>query len=367
MSRNWQPVFVRLLPMEPAAQPLPNRALDALGQQWDEYKRAVAHRDMHHGQRGMTMAQRAEHIEALVRGLAALAPPRAQHVAIDPAHGNIDGLLKDIRSAREAVVPPRRQHDPKHRYAINHESDQAIAFLREFADQWDGPDAAYTHQHFPNLRHAAHTAAHMVAVYDLSVELQQEYHRGHYSGPLTPVVRSRAFDAIKAKTNALSDALPPLVPIDEAAQRYLPPDQFGRYNECLQSLHFTLNTLPAAMMPNRTDPVADIQKGVNELRYEACAAAHRAFRQISLAYKADRKLIHQDAKLQGALDPIRQALPMLDRVYHARWALLADAIGDTVKSNRKLLENQGKLKPQTRAEAEQERREQGGEAQGRLF
>ena len=130
--------------MEPAVHALPNRALDALGQQWDEYKRAVAHRDMHHGQRGLSMAQRAEHIEALVRGLAALAPPRTQHVAIDPAQGSIDGLLKDIRSAREAVVPPRRQHEPKYRYAINQESDQAIAFLREFASQWDGPDAAYT-------------------------------------------------------------------------------------------------------------------------------------------------------------------------------------------------------------------------------
>lgn len=353
--------------MEPAIHALPNRALDALGQQWDEYKRAVAHRDMHHGQRGLSMAQRAEHIEALVRGLAALAPPRTQHVAIDPAQGSIDGLLKDIRSAREAVVPPRRQHEPKYRYAINQESDQAIAFLREFANQWNGPDAAYTRQHFPNLRHAAQTAAHMVAVYDLSVELEQEYHRGQFSGPIPPAARGRAFDAIKLRTEALSDALPPLVPVDEVAQRYLPPDQFGRYNECMQSLHFTLNTLPAAMMPNRTDPVADIQKGVNELRYEACAAAHRAFRQISLAYKADRKLMHHDAKLQGALDPIRQALPMLDRVYHARWALLADAIGDTVKSNRKLLENQGKLKPQTRAEVETERREQTGEAQGRLF
>lgn len=350
--------------MENISQPLSNRALDGLGQRWTAFKKAVAHTEMHHGREGIGYAERAERIQELVTGLATLAPPRAQHGPLHAQHTTMDELLHGIRAARSAVVPPRRQHDPKYRYAINQESDQAIAFLREFAGQWEGPDAAYLQEHFPNLRHASHTAEQMVAVFDATHWLEETFTRGSLR---TPADYTAASQKINAAMQAIRETLPPVGQPDAGAQSYLPEADSARYHEAMVSLHYDLNTMASRVWPDRADPIANLQQGINELRYEACAAAHRAFKQIGAAYRADRALIQKDPSLQDARDPIRQPLPMLDRVYHARWALLADAIGDVVKSNRKLLEKQGILAPQTKAEQERERREAHGEAQGRLL
>ena len=364
LSRNWQPVFSKIFGMENKTQPLPNRALDRLGQRWSAFKQAVAKADMHHGRQGMRYAERAERIKELVTGLAALAPPRAQHVPLDAQHASMDDLLNDIRAARAAVVPPRRQHDPKFRYAINRESNQAIAFLREFAGQWEGPDTRYLQQYFPNLRHAAQTAAQMVAVFDATHWLEQTFTRESLQKSADYAAASRT---INHRMQVLRETLPPVGQLDAVAKSYLPKDDCDRYHKAMVDVQYNLNTMASRVWPDRGDPAANLQHGINALRYEACAAAHRAFRQIGAAYRADRALIQKDPALQDARDPIRQPLPMLDRVYHARWALLADAIGDVVKSNRPLLERQGMLTPQTKAEAVRARRDDPGEAQGRLF
>lgn len=356
--------------MEPAHKPLRNRDLDALGHEWDEYKKAVGRNDMTHGQGGMSAPVRAQKIEALVRHLVALAPPRAEHVPVNTQSASVDMLLADLREAREAVMPRRRPHAPKDKYLINHESRQHIAFMREFAGQWNGNDAAYIAQHFPHLKHAAEWAASVVALYDRVDQLQQTYTMRTVPHPLPPQVRQQLSRELTAIRDEMLQSWPKIKIRDECAEAYMPEGELARYNEAILHGIRHIGRLPMAVQPDRAEPVQDLQKAFNELRYEACAAAQRGFLQVSRAYRADRRAMIGRPELHDARDPIRQDSPMLDRVYHARWALLADAVYETVRSNRKTLERYSGLTPQTKAEAEAERKAERGvdsNGQGQLF
>lgn len=356
--------------MEPTRKFLRNRDLDALGHEWDEYKKAVGKNEMTHGQQGMSMRTRAEKIESLVRHLMELAPPRAEHVSVNPATADINRLLGELREAREAVLPRRRPHAPKDKYLINHESKQHIAFMREFAGQWNGNDAAYIGQHFPHLKHAAEWATSVVALYDRVEKLQETYTLRTVPNPLPPEARKEIYrDLVTAKDEMLAN-WPKIKIRDERAESYLPKGELDRYNEAILHGIRQIGRLPMAVEPNRAHPVEDLQKAFNELRYEACAAAQRGFLQVSRAYRADRRAMIGRPEFHDARDPIGQDSPMLDRVYHARWALLADAVYETVKSNRKTLEHYSGLIPQTKAEAEAERAHERGvddKGQGQLF
>lgn len=353
--------------MEPMAHTQFNRDLDRLGNEWEEYKAAVRHHDMEHGERGIGMEQRAEKIVGLVRHLAELAPRKAQSVAVDP-QAPVGKVLVELRDAREAVLPRRRQHEPKHKFAINAESKKHISFMRNFAKHTlHGDHAGYIKTHFPKLCRAAEQCERMVKLYDLTVELEEKYSRATITGPLDPAARMEVYRELQRHSNAMLEQWPAVYPVDKTMFEHLNEDQRKRADQALVDVHFALKKLPNAAAPNRADLVSDVQKSVNELRYEACAAGHRAFAEISRAYRADRlAMAHPHNQKFDAQDPIAQQLPMLDLVYHARWALLNDAITDLVKSNRKTLERHGALAPQTNAEAAIERMEDRG-TQGRLF
>ncbi len=348
---------------------LRNRDLDGLGQQWDEYKKTVGHADMNRGVGGMGMAERAEKIEALVRHVAELAPRRAQIEPIDFTRANADQLVKHLRESREAVMPRRRQHDPKFKYDIIRESFPHMAFASDFAEQWHGMHRGYERQHFPHLAHAGYYADKLVNLYLSLDQLEKDINRSTYSTPITPEQRNRLYDVTNKFSERMLQQWPDAIP-DDMAKRYLPEDDLDRYNLMANRVHYHLLEIPGLSHPDRADSVGQIQKAITDMRYEVCAAAQRGFQEISYAYRADRKAMRDRPELQDARDPIRQQLPMLDRVYHARWALLADAIGSTVKSNRKLLEKYSGLTPQTNAEAVLERDEDRGldkNGQGQLF
>ena len=348
--------------------PQHNRDLDRLGHEWEEYKDALRQKDMEHGEHGISMDARAERIEAMVRHLAELAPRRAQGVQVDPRTTPVGKLLTDMRDAREAVLPRRRAHEPKHKFAINPESREHIAFMRTFAQHTlHGDHKGYIQQYFPHLCKAAEQCERMVKLYDLTVELQESYSREKITGPLTPQARSALYGELQQHSKKMLDGWPELFPKDPSLFAHLNKDQADRLDKAMVGVRFTLQKLPDCAMPNRADTVSDIQRSINELRYEACAAGHRAFHEISRAYRADRKaMAHPQNQKFDALDPLAQRLPMLDMVYHARWALLNDAITDLVKSNRKTLEKYGSLAPLSKADAVRESMEDKG-GQGRLF
>lgn len=354
--------------MESTIHPQRNRDLDRLGHEWEEYKATVRQSDMEHGERGISMEARAEKIESLVRHLAELAPRRAQGVELDPQTAPVGQLLTHLRDAREAVLPRRRQHDPKRKFAINHESKTHISFMRVFAEHTlHGDHQGYIRQHFPSLCKAAEQCERMVKLYDLTVELEEKYSRQSVTGPLNPQERMEAYSTLQRISRAMLDDWPQLYPTDPTMFAHLNDDQKKRADQALVDVRFTLQKLPDSAMPNRADTVSDVQKHINELRYEACAAGHRAFHEISRAYRADRlAMAHPHNQKFDAQDPIAQRLPVLDLVYHARWALLNDAISDLVKNNRKTLERYGSLAPQTKAEAVRDSREE-QDRQGRLL
>ena len=335
---------------------LRNRDLDRLGQHWDRYKQAVRHADMLHGEHGMGMEERARKIGALVQELAELTPQRAQRIGIDPGNPDISAVVADVHAARQAILPRRRSHEPKKKYAINDESREHIAFCREFVDQWQGPQRDYMQQHFPHLYHAAESLRQYVALYDFTQLLEQDYNRATLIEPLSPQKRSDVLADLTVRRDAMLSQWPQMLASDEYARDYLPQNEAKRFDDAIRHGRCGLLRLPSSANPDRTDTLSELQRSMDALRYEACAAAHRSFTLISCAYRADRKDLIMNRPLLDTHDPLQEDLPMLDRVYHARWALLADVVGELVKSNEKMLRKHGMLPPQSRAEAFQQQR-----------
>ena len=382
MSHFWQGLFANVPRMsqpllhngQPAALRLRNRNLDGLGQRYAEFKHDTAPDHIMRGGDHISNAERATRIIQLVDGLAAAAPNRARtnkgkplNTRLEKAKGvpDIGKLAEHIAQARANVLPRRAWHDPKKKHAINSEAGPQVDFLRALASDWE-MESAQLARHFPHLERAIAQAARAVKLYDFVAQVEADFL--DVPMPQEPAARNAFINALNERAQQMLEQTPAIMDL-QATIDYLPEGMQERLHAANATIRFTLGNMHRTLWPDRANPSRGLRSQLDELRYEACSASYRSLKELSHAYRLDRQAI---SKGRGQLDraqftdPIEQPSRVLQKVYHVRWCLLADAVHDLVKGNRALIENAAYKSVQSHADGVLARRQVDAHGQGRF-
>lgn len=350
---------------------LRNRNLDGLGQRYAEFKHDTAADHLIQGGESISHAYRATRILGLVDALAVAAPNRARtdkgkplNTRLEKAKGvpDIEKLARHIAQSRANVLPRRAWHPPEKKNNINGESAPQIDFLRGLVEDWNVEKSELSN-HFPHVKRAVQQAERTLMLYDFVAQLERDFLEVDL--PVVPIERNRCVKDLTGRIDEFLTKWPESTHSGKGMVDHLPEDMQARWHKANSGIRHDMMKLPCCLSPERGNPRGDLQRYLDELRYEACSGAYRSLKEISHAYQHDRAAISANRQ-QLFADPIEQPSRVLQKVYHARWCLLADAIHDLVKSNRPLIENAARKEAASHADTLRQQRQGDARRQGEL-